>query len=88
MLRSLTIASVILLLASCAMMDDEAVSGDTALIGSWLDDDKGSIAGSAYSFVRSGTNWSQTPKLLADDLQNWDQETFGVSAGNNIKAIR
>ena len=36
-----------------------AISEDTAMVGSPLDDDVGSMSGSAYVFVRSGTSWSQ-----------------------------
>jgi FG-GAP repeat protein len=42
-----------------------AVSGDTAVVGAYLDNNAGgSDAGSAYVFVRSGTTWSQQAKLL------------------------
>jgi hypothetical protein len=44
-----------------------AVDGDTAVIGSWFDGDKGSRSGSAYVYIRSGVTWSQQAKLLADD---------------------
>ena len=36
-----------------------SVSGDTALVGAYLDDDGGSSSGSAYVFERSGTTRSQ-----------------------------
>ena len=54
-----------------------AVSGDTAVVGADFDDDKGSDAGSAYVFARSGTTWTQQAKLLASDGAAGDQ--FGVS---------
>uniref|UniRef100_UPI004055E377 FG-GAP repeat protein n=1 Tax=Candidatus Electronema sp. TaxID=2698783 RepID=UPI004055E377 len=45
-----------------------AVSGDTAVIGAYHDDDKGSASGSAYVFVRAADGtWSQQAKLTADD---------------------
>ena len=44
-----------------------SLSGDTALIGAWYDDDNGTDSGSAYVFTRSGTTWTQQQKLLAPD---------------------
>ncbi|KAL7466164.1 hypothetical protein ACHAXS_006454, partial [Conticribra weissflogii] len=44
-----------------------SISGDTAVVGSFLDDDKGKWSGSAYVFVRSGTAWIQAVKLVASD---------------------
>ncbi|TLM72285.1 MAG: tandem-95 repeat protein, partial [Actinobacteria bacterium] len=54
-----------------------AVSGDTAVIGAWRDDDKGTDSGSAYVFTRSGTTWSQQAKLTASDGAAGD--VFGCS---------
>ncbi|MCC7313301.1 MAG: VCBS repeat-containing protein [Planctomycetes bacterium] len=54
-----------------------AIDGDTALIGSYLDDHAGGIdAGSAYVFVRENGIWSQQAKLVAQDAAVLDQ--FGV----------
>ncbi|MFZ5818263.1 MAG: BspA family leucine-rich repeat surface protein [Chloroflexota bacterium] len=44
-----------------------AISGDTAIIGANLDDDKGTNSGSAYVYTRSGSTWSQQQKLTASD---------------------
>lgn len=45
-----------------------AVSGDTAVVGAYLDDVGASgNQGSAYVFVRSGTSWSQQAQLTASD---------------------
>jgi hypothetical protein len=45
-----------------------AISGDTAVVGAYLDDNAGgSDAGSAYVFVRSGTVWTQQAKLTPTD---------------------
>jgi hypothetical protein len=44
-----------------------ALSGDTALIGAWGDDDLGTDSGSAYVFTRTGTTWTEQAKLLASD---------------------
>jgi len=44
-----------------------ALDGDTAVVGAYYDDDKGSQSGSVYVFVRSGTTWTQQQKLIAND---------------------
>jgi predicted amidohydrolase len=54
-----------------------SVSGDTIVVGSLYDDDKGSSSGSAYVFVRSGSEWTQQAKLLASDGARDDY--FGTS---------
>lgn len=43
------------------------IDADTAFIGTQLDDDNGTNAGSAYVFTRTDGSWSQEAKLLADD---------------------
>ena len=50
-----------------------AVSGDTALIGAYKDDGKGS----AYVFTRTGTTWTQQAKLF--DSAGAAQDDFGKS---------
>lgn len=44
-----------------------ALQGDTALIGAPYSDDSYSGSGSAYIFIRSGTNWREQKKLVASD---------------------
>ena len=45
-----------------------SVSGNAAVIGSNLDDDKGNNSGSAYVFQYSDANgWVQVAKLIASD---------------------
>ncbi len=54
------------------------IDGETIVVGAWRDDDGGSLSGSAYVFVRSGTTWSEQAKLVATD----------ASAGANLaKAV-
>jgi uncharacterized repeat protein (TIGR01451 family) len=71
------------LAASDGAADDEfghsvAVSGDTALVGAWMDDTPaGGSAGSVYVFLRSGTAWQQFQKLLPSDGDIFD--VFGAS---------
>jgi hypothetical protein len=58
--------------------DAVALSGETALIGAYEDDDpNGEDAGSAYVFTRTGGRWKQEAKLVADD--GAVQDNFGDS---------
>ena len=54
-----------------------SISGDYAIVGATYNDDAGNASGSAYSFVRSGTSWSQQAKIQASDAAAEDQ--FGVN---------
>ncbi|MEM7246953.1 MAG: hypothetical protein AAF533_16510 [Acidobacteriota bacterium] len=56
-----------------------AVSGDTLLVGAYLDDDNGSNAGAIYFYERDTdpTDWIAGPKRLASDGESQDQ--FGRS---------
>ncbi len=55
-----------------------SVSGDTAVIGAYGDDNHaGNDAGSAYVFVRSGSTWNPQAKLMASD--GVASGTFGYS---------
>jgi hypothetical protein len=72
------------LTASDAAANDEfgnavAVSGNTAVVGGWLDDDGGTSSGSVYVFVRSGGSWSQQAKLTASDANFNDLFGFSVA---------
>ena len=66
--------------------DSVSVSGDTAVIGAYFDDDKGTDSGSAYVFVRAADGtWSQQAKLTAadgaaDDLFSWSVAVSGETA--------
>lgn len=62
-----------------------AISGNTAVIGTWRDDDTGIGSGSAYVFSRSGTNWTEHAKLIANDGRAFDRFGFSVGIdGDNI----
>ncbi len=63
------------------------VDGDTAVIGAVGDDDKGTDAGSAYIFVRSGVTWSQQQKITAADGAPSDQFGYGVAIAGDTVAI-
>jgi hypothetical protein len=53
-----------------------ALSGGTAVIGA---PSKNGVTGEAYSFLRSGTSWSETARLLAPDGAPNDR--LGASVG-------
>jgi len=55
-----------------------SLSGDTALIGAFRDDDNGYYSGSAYVFIRNGSFWDQEAKLLASDGAEWDNFGYRV----------
>lgn len=80
------------LLAGDAANGDEfghsvGLEGDTALVGSWRDDDGGTNTGSVYVFTRSGTVWTQQTKFTASDRAAAD--TFGnaLSLDGNTAVI-
>ena len=54
-----------------------SISGDYVVAGAYGDDDLGSKSGSAYTFVRSGTSWSQQAKITAG--RAIEDSHFGVS---------
>ena len=55
------------------------ISGDTAVVGAWSEDDNGTDAGAAYVFVRqSATTWVQQQKLTASDARPGDN--FSIHA--------
>ena len=63
-----------------------SISGDSAIVGSFYDDDRGDRSGSAYIFSREGATWFQQAKLNASDGSQND--LFGISVGiDNNRAI-
>jgi hypothetical protein len=65
-----------------------SVFGDTAVIGAYYDDDKGTDSGSAYVFVRAANGtWSQQAKLTADDGATLDQFGWSVSVSGDTAVI-
>ena len=64
-----------------------AVEGGAVVVGAFNDDDRGENSGSAYSFLRAGTTWSQIQKLTASD--GAPEDFFGRSvalAGTTVVA--
>ncbi len=58
-----------------------AVSGNTAVVGAFWDDENGNNSGAAYVFGGDTRNWVQTQKLLASDGQGGvpNGDWFGVA---------
>jgi len=80
------------LLASDGAPDDRfgysvAASGDTVVVGAHGDDTTGSLSGSAYVFVRSGTTWTEQQKLLASDGATEDGFGWSVAASGETVVI-
>ena len=80
------------LTASDAAAGDEfgvyvSISGDTAIVGAFRDDDGGSNSGSAYIFARNGSTWTQQAKLTAFDAAANDEFGIGVSISGNTAAV-
>ena len=57
-----------------------SISGDTVVVGSYLDDDNGFDSGSAYIYERAGDGtWPEVAKLTASDPDEYDEFGFSVS---------
>ena len=61
-----------------------SLSGDTAIVEAWGDDDAGENSGSVYIFVRSGDTWTQQTKLTASDATAGDQFGRAVSLNGEV----
>ncbi|MCK9516995.1 MAG: FG-GAP repeat protein [Ottowia sp.] len=62
--------------------------GNTAIVGSYLDNDLGSASGSVYVFTRSGVTWTEQAKLLASDGAANDNFGYSVTiSGDGNTAI-
>ena len=67
-----------------------AISGDTAIIGTGLDDDNGSDSGSAYIFSRDHGGpdaWGQVAKISATDAESHDEFGYAVSISGNTAIV-
>ena len=63
------------------------ISGDTLVVGAFADDDKGTDAGAAYVFVRTGGTWVFQAKLLPSDDTGGQWMGWSVAiSGNTIVA--
>jgi hypothetical protein len=65
-----------------------AVSGDTAVVGAYVDDvGANTDQGSAYVFTRSGTNWSQQAHLTAGDGAANDYFGYSVAVSGDTAVV-
>ena len=65
-----------------------ATTSDTAVVGSYLDDNaRGGDAGAAYVFARTGTTWSHQLKIIASDGGASDHFGYAVSISGNTALI-
>jgi len=64
-----------------------SISGDTAIVGAHGKDDKGSLSGGAYVFVRDGTTWSEQQKLTASDGTVNDYFSYSVSISGDTAIV-
>jgi hypothetical protein len=63
-----------------------AISGDTVVVGSYFDDDNGTLSGSAYVFERNQggvDSWGQVAKLTASDgaAEDWFGHWVAIDEG-------
>ncbi|MCH8165487.1 MAG: FG-GAP repeat protein [Planctomycetes bacterium] len=68
-----------------------AISGATAIVGAWHDNDNGDLSGSAYLFgVSDPQNWVQIAKLLPNDgaAGDWFGWSVAVSGATAIVGAR
>jgi hypothetical protein len=66
------------------------ISGDTVVVGSYLDDDKGSESGSAYLFERNqggAGNWGEVKKLTASDGTGYDYFSSSVAISGDTVVV-
>ncbi|MEH0019920.1 MAG: cohesin domain-containing protein [Desulfobacter sp.] len=61
------------------------IDGEYVVVGSYLDDQKGTDAGAAYIFKRDGATWSQQAKLTASDGAAGNH--FGASVSISIDRV-
>lgn len=64
-----------------------AISGDTVIVGNYLDDEEGSSAGAAFIFDQTAGTWFEDEKLLADDAQANDRFGFAVDIAGDFAIV-
>ena len=65
-----------------------SISGDRAVVGSWLEDAGGTDAGAAYVYERDGTGvWQEVQKLVASDAQGGDNFGYSVSISGDRAVV-
>ncbi len=67
-----------------------AISGNTVVVGAYLDDDNGSASGSAYIFERNNggnNNWGEIKKILASDGAGGDYFSQSVAISGDTVVV-
>ncbi|MDY7109936.1 MAG: hypothetical protein SYC29_14990 [Planctomycetota bacterium] len=64
-----------------------SISGDTALIGAYGDDDNGWLSGSVYVFRYDGSDWVEEAKLQTSDGEEADALGFSVSISDGATVV-
>jgi nucleoside-specific outer membrane channel protein Tsx len=64
-----------------------SLSGDTAIIGAYRDDDQALNSGSAYVFHREGDRWSQQAKLTASDATTSASFGYSVAVSGDVVIV-
>ncbi len=64
-----------------------SISGNTALVGTYLDDDRGRDVGSVYIYEQSNGSWAQVGKLVPDDGAASDHFGWSVSVSGDYAFV-
>ena len=64
-----------------------SISGNYAIVGAYQDDDNGDNSGSAYIFSWDGTDWVQQQKLIASDVDRYDNSGCSVSIDGDYAIV-
>ena len=64
-----------------------AMDGDTVIIGSHRSNVPGADAGSAYIFVRRGSDWIQQARLIADDANEFEWFGYAVAISGDTAIV-
>jgi hypothetical protein len=64
-----------------------SLSGDTAIVGSYLVDDRGTNAGAAFIFERVAGTWSEKARLTASDGEEYDRFGYSVAVNGDTAIV-
>lgn len=67
-----------------------SISGDTAVVGAYVDDDSAATVGAAYVYRRSGSDWTEVARLTpgSPTLEDYFGENVAVSGNTAIVGAR